>query len=118
MQIAVHAQRGEADVDAVHVGQAVADGDNGQQAPRCFALGCNADGREIEFARRPTRCGFAWLVALGRDQRTPHSILGSQNWAGGRRIRRGKQTLPRTYSAKATLSAVGECCDSIRLLHG
>src|ERR1700728_2292398 len=115
MQIAVHAQRGEADVEALHVGQAIADGEDRQQAPCCFALSRSADGREIEFARRPTRCGFAWLVALGRDQRTPHSILGSQNWAGGRRIRRGKQTLPRTYSAKATLSAVGECCDSIRL---
>jgi hypothetical protein len=38
MQIAVHAQRGEADIDAVHVRQPVTNADNGQQPQGRLAL--------------------------------------------------------------------------------
>ena len=44
MQIAVHAKRGKADVDAIHVGEAIADGNDWEQAEGGFALGRGTNG--------------------------------------------------------------------------
>ena len=44
VQVAVHLEGGEADVDAIHVGGAVAEGDEGNEAQGSFAHGGAADG--------------------------------------------------------------------------
>ena len=66
VQVAVHLQRGEADVDAVHVGGAVAEGDEGDETPGGLAQGGGGDGvfvdgrgrRLFRHGRRPQSGGM------------------------------------------------------------
>ncbi len=56
VQVGVHAQRGKADVDAVHVSEAVANADDRQEPKRGFTLRGCADGSIAR--RRSVRAGL------------------------------------------------------------